>query len=264
VPVAEPLEELEEVTDLELEPVDAAPAELVLDDIGAASVETGELPVLDLEGIPEIEGAGEAELEELPAEEDTLAEADLTTDLEEVAGTPGQKPPFPEVDLKALDATQDTGHESILSTDDLAESDLAELEAVAEESAPAPGAAIEIDFERAAAPAEAGTGAGDIEALEAVEDLEEVPEALEEAPAAEKPSRAPGPPRPARQPESAPAAGPALMLDEGLKNDLKNVLGVIDELLYALPEKKIREFAKSDHFKVYEKLFSDLGLDKPR
>ncbi len=52
-------------------------------------------------------------------------------------------------------------------------------------------------------------------------------------------------------------------MNEGLKNDLRNVLGVIDELLDALPEKKIREFAKSEHFAVYKKLFDDLGLSKP-
>ena len=66
VPIAEALEELEEVTDLELEPSDGEPAELVLDDIGAAPAGDGELPALDLEGIPEIEDVGDAELEELP------------------------------------------------------------------------------------------------------------------------------------------------------------------------------------------------------
>ncbi|MCX7028887.1 MAG: hypothetical protein NTU62_02060 [Spirochaetes bacterium] len=277
--IAEPVEELEAVTDLELELPDSAPVELMLDDAGATSAETGELPTLDLEGIPEIEGAGEAELEELPAEEDTIADADLVADLEEIPGTPGPKPQstFPEVDLKELAATQDTGHESILSMDDLAASDLAELEAVAEDSAPAAGASIEIDFEQAAAPAEAGTGVEEVETLEAVEDLEdleevaetleavedleEVAETLEEAPAVEEPVRKPEPPRPARQTEPAPAAGQTLVMNESLKKDLRNVLGVIDELLDALPEKKIREFAKSEHFAVYKKLFEDLGLD---
>ena len=174
---------------------------------------------------------------------------------------PDRRSTFPEVDLKALAATQDSGHESILSTDDLAASDLAELEAVAEESTPAAGASIEIDFEQAAAPVEARAGAEEVEALEAVEDLEEVAEVLEEAPADAEPARKPEPPRPVRQPESAPAAGQTLVMNESLKKDLRNVLGVIDELLDALPEKKIREFAKSEHFAVYKKLFEDLGLD---
>jgi hypothetical protein len=260
---AEPVEELEEITDLELELPDSAPAELVLDDAAAAPAETGELPALDLEGIPEIEGAGDAELEELPADEDTIADADLVADLEEIPDMPGPQAQsaFPEVDLKELAATQDTGHESILSMDDLAESDLAELEAVAEESTPTAGESIEIDFEQAAAPAEAGTEAEEVETLEAIEDLEEVAETLEEAPAAEEPVRKPEPPRPARQAESAPAAAQTMVMDESLKQDLSKVLKVIDELLEALPEKKIREFAKSEHFAVYKKLFEDLGLD---
>jgi pilus assembly protein FimV len=52
-------------------------------------------------------------------------------------------------------------------------------------------------------------------------------------------------------------------MSDSLKKDLRNVLEVIDELLDALPEKKIKEFAKSEHFKVYRKLFDDLGLSKP-
>jgi pilus assembly protein FimV len=259
-PVAEPLEELEEVADLELELPGDAPAELVLEDLDATPADAGPLPALELDGIPEIEGAAEAELEELPADDDTIIDADLVADLEEVAA-PGSEsePAFPEVDLKALAATQDAGHESILSTDDLAASDLAELEAVAEESTPTAGASIEIDFEQAAAPVAAGAEA--VETLEAVEDLEEAAEVLEEAPADVGPARKPEALRPVQHPESAPAAGQAVVMNESLKKDLRNVLGVIDELLDALPEKKIREFAKSEHFAVYRKLFEDLGLD---
>jgi pilus assembly protein FimV len=235
----------------------------VLEEPAGAAAEAAEIPALELESIPEIEDAGEAELEELPAEEDTIADSDLAADLEELPGAPGPQPKstLPEVDLSALAATQETGQESILSTDDLAESDLAELEAVTEESAPAADTSIEIDFEQAAAPAEAGTAAEEVESLEAVEDLEELAEGLEEVPVAEEPVRKPEPPRPARRPESAPAAGQTLVMNESLKKDLRNVLGVIDELLEALPEKKIREFAKSEHFAVYKKLFEDLGLD---
>ena len=233
---AEPLEELEEVTDLDVELPDSAPAELVLDE--AASAETAELPALDLEGIPEIEETGEAELEELPADE--LGEAEAAVDLEEIPAAEAGEP--------------------VLSTDDLADSDLAELEAVAEESAPSPGASIEIEFEPSMAPMEEASGAADVEQLEAVEDLEEVPELTEESPATA--ARAPRPERssPARQPQP-PAAGKTVMMNEPLKQDLAKVLKVIDELLDALPEKKIREFAKSEHFAVYRKLFEDLGLD---
>jgi len=45
-----------------------------------------------------------------------------------------------------------------------------------------------------------------------------------------------------------------------LKGDLKNVLAYMDQLLESLPEDKIEEFAKSEHFDTYKKLFKELGL----
>ena len=45
-----------------------------------------------------------------------------------------------------------------------------------------------------------------------------------------------------------------------LKQDIKQVLLYMDQLLENLPEDKIVEFAKSDEFITYKKLFSELGL----
>lgn len=45
-----------------------------------------------------------------------------------------------------------------------------------------------------------------------------------------------------------------------LKKDIKSVLLYMDQLLENLPEDKIVEFAKSDEFATYKKLFSELGL----
>jgi len=45
-----------------------------------------------------------------------------------------------------------------------------------------------------------------------------------------------------------------------LKVELKNVLSYLDQLLEALPEDKIEEFAKSEHFDAYKKIFKELGL----
>ena len=45
-----------------------------------------------------------------------------------------------------------------------------------------------------------------------------------------------------------------------LKKDIKSVLLYMDQLLENLPEEKIVEFAKSDEFTTYKKLFSELGL----
>jgi hypothetical protein len=46
----------------------------------------------------------------------------------------------------------------------------------------------------------------------------------------------------------------------GLKNELKNVLSYMDHLLESLPEEKIEEFAKSEYFDSYKKIFKELGL----
>jgi hypothetical protein len=46
----------------------------------------------------------------------------------------------------------------------------------------------------------------------------------------------------------------------GLKSELKIVLSYMDQLLESLPEDKIEEFAKSEYFDTYKKLFKELGL----
>jgi hypothetical protein len=53
--------------------------------------------------------------------------------------------------------------------------------------------------------------------------------------------------------------------DEGgipshLKQELKTVLSYMDQLLESLPDEKIEEFAKSEYFDTYKKLFKELGL----
>ncbi|MCL2380660.1 MAG: hypothetical protein FWC64_03585 [Treponema sp.] len=45
-----------------------------------------------------------------------------------------------------------------------------------------------------------------------------------------------------------------------LKKELKTVLSYMDRLLESLPDDKIEEFAKSDHYETYKKLFRELGL----
>jgi hypothetical protein len=49
-------------------------------------------------------------------------------------------------------------------------------------------------------------------------------------------------------------------LPSELKTELKNILSYMDQLLESLPEQKIEEFAKSQYFDSYKKLFKDLGL----
>lgn len=46
-----------------------------------------------------------------------------------------------------------------------------------------------------------------------------------------------------------------------LKKEIKSVLSYMDQLLENLPEDKIAEFAQSEQFETYKKLFKELGLD---
>ncbi len=45
-----------------------------------------------------------------------------------------------------------------------------------------------------------------------------------------------------------------------MKEEIKSVLAYMDQLLENLPEEKIAEFAQSEQFETYKKLFSELGL----
>ncbi|HUX12808.1 MAG TPA: hypothetical protein VMW87_07245 [Spirochaetia bacterium] len=60
----------------------------------------------------------------------------------------------------------------------------------------------------------------------------------------------------------APGGGRQIGLSDDLKSEIKTVLGYMDKLLEALPEEKIQEFARSDHFIVYKRLFEELGLEQ--
>ena len=60
--------------------------------------------------------------------------------------------------------------------------------------------------------------------------------------------------------EEKEAAQPEENSNAELKKDIKSVLLYMDQLLENLPEEKIVEFAKSEEFTTYKKLFSELGL----
>jgi pilus assembly protein FimV len=47
---------------------------------------------------------------------------------------------------------------------------------------------------------------------------------------------------------------------ERLKSEIRSVLSYLDKLLDSLPEAKIEEFARSEYFDTYKKLFEELGL----
>jgi hypothetical protein len=93
----------------------------------------------------------------------------------------------------------------------------------------------------------------DLPSLDVEEDLSPVPEA-----AAEETKTAPKGDF-ARSPGEHPT-GSSEEISGNLKQEIKTVLSYMDKLLEALPEKKIEEFAKSEYFDTYKKLFKELGL----
>jgi hypothetical protein len=53
----------------------------------------------------------------------------------------------------------------------------------------------------------------------------------------------------------------AMAIPPGIKKELINVLAYMDKLLESLPEEKIAEFAQSEHYTTYKKLFDELGIE---
>ncbi len=49
-------------------------------------------------------------------------------------------------------------------------------------------------------------------------------------------------------------------LPPDLRSEIREILTYMDQLLESLPEEKIQEFARSEHFEVYKKIFEELGI----
>lgn len=66
---------------------------------------------------------------------------------------------------------------------------------------------------------------------------------------------------PAKTEEAAPEeADRSSCIPSDMKAEIKSVLAYMDQLLENLPEEKIAEFAQSEQFETYKKLFAELGL----
>ncbi|MGD0724666.1 MAG: hypothetical protein ABSB63_03805 [Spirochaetia bacterium] len=278
IPLAEEVGEdsgtasLEELpTELVLEELDAEP--LTAQPAPAEDVE--ELPGLDMEGIEEIEtetpqapspsrAAAHAESERIDetidletldlGEEPTVIEAvpEQVEDLETIPeaealeedASGGTGSGAAEVDLEALASEAETlpDDAAFAPAEDL---EIGELESVSEDEEAADSEKeIEIAFESEpdvlSQPSSESAEGGGMDTGEQVLEAEEV---LDEEPAASPRS-------------SDSAAG----IPDNLKDELRTVLGYMDKLLEALPDEKIKEFASSDYFVMYKKLFEDLGI----
>jgi pilus assembly protein FimV len=82
----------------------------------------------------------------------------------------------------------------------------------------------------------------------------------EPLPAAAEPPKAPAPAAPAPAAKPAPVSSAPVQTPDKLKSDIKSVLVYLDQLLASLPEEKIEEFASSEYYDTYKKLFDELGL----
>ena len=80
-------------------------------------------------------------------------------------------------------------------------------------------------------------------------------------PASELPAAAFGQPASAGQAPGAGGAIPGAAISGEVRADVRSVLAYLDQLLDALPPDKVREFAQSEHFATYKKLFKEFGLD---
>ncbi|TFG84901.1 MAG: hypothetical protein E4H20_01835 [Spirochaetales bacterium] len=101
------------------------------------------------------------------------------------------------------------------------------------------------------------------EEIEAIPDFNQAPQEI--GPIEELEPMAP--PKPAVKKPAAAKAEPvptAIKADspvpDKLKGDIKSVLVYLDQLLASLPEEKIEEFASSEYYETYRKLFDELGL----
>jgi pilus assembly protein FimV len=208
-------------------------------------------PEIALESLPESEQeiasaeTSEAfELEPLEAEVSAPAE-EAVLDLEalpeiETAEMPSEAPAEPEeIDLENISLS---GEAQGAEPEDAEASplELDELEILTGGEQAGKNQEIEIAFE------EEGGKTSPVSSEEAVEaeEVMEVEDVPTEAPSPQRQPKTPG----------------ATTIPDDLKDEIRTVLKYMDQLLEALPEEKIQEFASSEYFVMYKKLFEDLGL----
>jgi len=238
------------------------PSDLVLEELSVEEEEkpaaaSSDLPEIDLEGIPEIETAPESQeaaldesetidLETLDLGEEPKVINAVPEQVEDVTDLPEaeeileaeEAPPASakeetsDVDLEALAAEAESLEDEVSAGPTVEDLEIGELEAVSDDGGlgPVPDKEIEISFD-----SDLGKDA------ESLQDAEPVEEAVE-----------------AEELKEASEAGGGIPDD--LKEDIRTVLKYMDHLLEALPDEKIQEFASSEYFVMYKKLFEDLGL----
>ena len=226
--------ETEELPSLESEGIsleipEEEPSEAEAEEAEEVSLELAEEAVEELgEDIPELD-----ELEESPAEE-----------AEELESAEGAEE---EIDLDSLELT-DENEEDLMDLEDLGEAPSEDTAAAGAADTGEAEEAEEIDIETLETPEEA---------------VEEIPlELEEEGLGGEAETFDLGAPEQPAETEPSGAPGGATDTSASLQDDVRTVLKYMDDLLESLPEEKIEEFAKSEYFELYRKLFDELGISK--
>ena len=232
----EPLVELTPIdaeassSEMELGDLSMNDVPLVEPDLSAFKVEEFENADLPVEPIAEIEeGFGAAgESAGIP---DIELSADQVTDVEELEALPEAE----EADFGGISLHSEAAEEAISEIEELAPID---------EEKPDEDLAIRIERDTVK-PAEPVALHPD-----------QIPTSLDDTLFVEEAPRA------APKPSSVPPAAPVAERDDNvrLKTEIRSVLSYLDKLLDYLPEDKIEEFAHSEHFDTYKKLFEELGL----
>ncbi len=92
------------------------------------------------------------------------------------------------------------------------------------------------------------------------EEIPEVPEAPEETEGTLIAEETESPTAQGNEVPAPMAESPVPELNSSIREEVKTVLSYMDQLLESLPEDKIEEFARSEYFDTYKKLFEELGL----
>jgi hypothetical protein len=238
--------------DLGVEIQENPPLEPVLEDIAVFEESPGVL-----EGIPDGAPGDDADLlsevEGIPHElgvEDVLEEPLLELLEEPLLGNL-EEPLLESLEEPLLESLEEPAVEIIEDEKEIARAE----ESAAEIPSPGAGGSRGEDLEQIIPEGflveeiddegEAGFGGAGLDTLDEGVSLDEIPEDIspEEEGQAED----------AAEPETAGLPG-------NFRKELKQVLSYMDQLLESLPEEKIEEFAQSEYFDTYKKLFKELGL----
>jgi len=259
-------------------------AEGINDELEEPSIDTDDF---DLDALSDLtiddadiqaDTAEETQAEEEPASFEQQFEDDLNNlDIDILAETPAETPE--EMPAETADTAEsdpfDIGEDDSLSFDSDSDFDLGtgdETPSGFETETEAETPTEPISFKDDLSDDISFDDVFDSDSFDTANDKEEQPieEAVpvEEAPAPVRaaPIAQPTPVPPQTAPAAAPIGVPLRQGKDGftipseLKSELRNILSYMDQLLESLPEEKIEEFAKSEYFDSYKKLFKDLGL----